>query len=259
MSDDFQGIPKEPRHPRLRRLRNVFLAGLAAVIPLIGTGWLLILVFKALHTVGVAIINGVLTALNALRRGAQGESVWEVDDAWSLADLHFPGDDFLWLLIPLALLFLMGLAVTNRPGRKLLNWLDGAMTRVPLMGFFYSALKQFVDAVQNLGGARKFKGVAYVEYPSPGCRLIGFVTGNYYDPQTQRDVTTVFIPTAPNPMTGFVVIMDDDKVYNSEMSLEEAGKMIISAGLVAPGNFGMEEQAARKSAQAAKEAEGVTS
>ncbi len=242
MPSPLPGSSKLPRHPKLRRLINIFLAGLAAVIPILGSGWLLVLVFKVLHNIGVGIINGVLVGLNALRRGFTGESFWEVGDAWTLRDFYFPGDDFLWLLIPLALLFLMGLAVTNRPGRRVLNWMDGAMTRVPLLGFFYSALKQFVDAVKNLGGARKFKGVAYVEYPSPGCRLIGFVTGNYYDPQTERDVTTVFLPTSPNPMTGFVVIMDDDKVFNSKMTLEEAGKMIISAGLVAPGAFGMNDK-----------------
>lgn len=254
MIDPVAGTPKLPRHPKLRRVFSIFLAGLAAVIPILGSGWLLVLVFKVLHKIGVAIINGVLVLLNALRRGFDGESVWDVKEAWTLQDFYFPGDDFLWLLIPLALLFLMGLAVTNRPGRKVLNWMDAAMTRVPLLGFFYSALKQFVDAVKNLGGDRKFKGVAYVEYPSPGCRLIGFVTGNYYDPQTEKDVTTVFLPTSPNPMTGFVVIMDDDKVFNSEMTVEEAGKMIISAGLMAPGTFGMME----KEAVAKKTAAGLS-
>ena len=111
------------------------------------------------------------------------------------------------------------------------------MQRVPYLGFIYSTLKQFVDAVKNLGGDRKFKSVAYIEYPSPGCRLLGFVTGNYHDAQTGTDVTTVFIPTSPNPMTGFTVIVDDDKVQDSSMTLEEASKMILSAGLVPPASF----------------------
>ena len=111
------------------------------------------------------------------------------------------------------------------------------MQRVPYLGAVYSALKQFVDAVKNLGGERKFKSVAYVEYPSPGCRLLGFVTGNYHDTQSGEDVTTVFIPTSPNPMTGFTLIVEDVKVEDSAMSLEEASKMILSAGLVAPESF----------------------
>jgi uncharacterized membrane protein len=94
-----------------------------------------------------------------------------------------------------------------------------------------------VDAVKNLCGERKKKSVAYIEYPSPGCRLLGFVTGNYYDAQIGKNVTTVFIPTSPNPMTGFTIIIDDDKVEDSSMSLEEASKMILSAGLVAPPSF----------------------
>ena len=106
------------------------------------------------------------------------------------------------------------------------------MERIPYLGFIYSAIKQFVDALRNLGGDQKFKSVAYVEYPSPGCRMLGFVTGNYLDPQTGKDVTTVFMPTSPNPMTGFVIIIDDERVHHSDLSLEQASKMVLSAGLV---------------------------
>jgi len=228
MSDNSIGKPSETKHPRVRKVLKPFLAGMATVIPILGTGWLVVLVFKLLHSMGRAFIEHVLKVLNQLR-GATG------DEAWSLEG--FPGDDLLWLLIPLALLFLAGAAVTNKPGRRFVVWVDRLMTRLPLLGFIYSTLKQFVEAVRNLGGEQKFKGVAYVEYPSPGCRLIGFITGNYFDKQTERDVTTVFIPTSPNPMTGFVVVIDDEKVFDSDMTLEEAGKMVLSAGLVAPESF----------------------
>ena len=79
--------------------------------------------------------------------------------------------------------------------------------------------------------------MAYVEYPSPGCKLLGFVTGNYHDIQSGEDVTTVFVPTSPNPMTGFTIIVEDDKVEDSSMTLEEASKMVLSAGLVAPASY----------------------
>jgi len=226
MSETPIGQPGEVKHPRVRRVVKPFLAGMATVIPILGTGWLVVLVFKLLHRIGLSIIESILRGLNQLRGVRENDP-----DSWSLEG--FPGDDFLWLLIPLALLFLMGVAVTNKPGRAVTHWIDSAMTRLPFVGFIYSTLKQFVDAVRNLGGEQKFKGVAYVEYPSPGCRLIGFITGNYFDQQTGKDVTSVFIPTSPNPMTGFVVVMDDDKVFDSDMTLEEAGKMILSAGLVA--------------------------
>lgn len=221
--------PTPPATP-FQRLIKPFLVGLAAIIPIVGTGWILVLVFKLLHRMGLSFIGWVLRVLNELR-GEESAST----EAWRLED--FPGDDFLWLLIPLVLIFLAGLAVMNRLGDRLLSWIDHCMMRLPAVGFIYSTLKQFMDALRNLGGEQKFKGVAYVEYPSPGCRLIGFVTGNYHDKQTGKNVTTIFIPTSPNPMTGFVIVMDDEKVFHSDMTLEEAGKMILSAGLVAPDGF----------------------
>ncbi len=220
----------ELKLPFVRRIIKLFLAGMATVIPILATGWIIVMVFKLLHRIGLDIINSILKSLNAVRGVDQSS-----DDAWTIEG--FPGDDFLWLLIPLALLFLVGLAVTNRPGKRIVGWIDGVMTRVPFFGFIYSSIKQFVDAVRKLGGPKKFKGVAYVEYPSPGCRMIGFITGHFRDPQTQKDTTSVFIPTSPNPMTGFVVLIDDDKVFDSDMTLEEAGKMVLSAGLVAPESY----------------------
>lgn len=224
------GRPREPRHPKVKKVLKPFLAGMATVIPILATGWIVVLVFRLLHKIGLAIINGILKGLNLLRGVKENEK-----DAWSIEG--FPGDDFLWLLIPLALLFIVGIAVTNRPGKKVSSWIDDFIIRIPLLGFVYATIKQFVDAVRNLGGPQRFKGVAYVEYPSPGCRLIGFITGNFVDPQTGKGTTSIFIPTSPNPMTGFVVLMDDEKVFASDMTLEEAGKMILSAGLVAPASY----------------------
>ena len=73
-----------------------------------------------------------------------------------------------------------------------------------------------------------------MEYPSPGCRLLGFVTGSFLDAKTGKVVTSVFIPTSPNPMTGFVVVVDEDRLEVSQLSVEEATKLLLSAGLVAP-------------------------
>jgi len=78
--------------------------------------------------------------------------------------------------------------------------------------------------------------VAYVDYPSPGCRLIGFITGSYTDPDSGSHKTAIFIPTSPNPLTGFTLLVDDERVINSKISLEDASKMILSAGLVSPGS-----------------------
>jgi len=220
------------KHPRLRKVMGHLLTGLAAILPVMGTIWLLVLIYKVLLKVGDVIISRIIMILNGFR--------WYLRDramSFQEWDFDFIGSNFVRFLIPVFLLLLIGWSVASKPGHRFLHLVDQAMQRIPYLGYIYSALKQFVDAVKDLGGERKFQSVAYVEYPSPGCRMLSFVTGHYRDPQTDRDVTTVFIPTSPNPMTGFVIIVDDDKVEDSEMSLEEATKMILSAGLVAPASY----------------------
>ena len=223
--------PEKPKpQPFLRHARNTFLAGLAAVIPVGGTIWVLVLVYKALQAVGRETIKGVFRFLNWIR-GEEGEKT-----PWAFL---FDEDHAVWMLIPFVILFGTGYLVTNRFGGAFLSWLNRSMMRVPGVGMVYSAFKQLVDALRGLGGERerKFRSVAYIEYPSPGCRLIGFVTGEYHDPQTGKEVTSVFIPTSPNPMTGFTIVMDDERVVNSDMTLEEGMKMVLSAGLVSPESF----------------------
>ncbi len=215
------------KHPRIRKVMGLLLTGFAAVIPIVGTIWLMVMVYKVLMRVGDELIKLCLKGLNMMRSGQDLVT----------GDFAFYGSNFVRFLIPVFLLLLIGFGVANRPGRKILHWMNHAMQRIPYLGFIYATLRQFVDAVKNLGGDRKFKSVAYVEYPSPGCRMLGFVTGNYHDAQVGRDVTTVFIPTSPNPMTGFTIIIDADKVQDSSMTLEEASKLILSAGLVAPASF----------------------
>ncbi|MGD7652115.1 MAG: DUF502 domain-containing protein [Verrucomicrobiales bacterium] len=224
--------------PALRKVASVFLAGVASVLPVVGTAWLLVMIYRVLRGVGDAIINGVMNVINYLR----GAEEWSVENLlipiqnrppqpW---DFEFPGSTLLQALLPVLILFGIGFAVTHAPGHRALQWIEARIERVPMLGFIYSAIKQFVDAVRELGADRKFKGVAYVEYPSPGCRLLGFITGGFHDQQTGRDVTSVFLPTAPNPLTGFVLVVDNDKVTKCDMSMEEASKLIVSAGLVAP-------------------------
>ena len=223
-----------------KRIFSLLLAGLATVIPIVGTVFLLAWIYKALLAVGRGLIFGIFRTLDWFRGIKYEEDAFgrlvpveKNTDGWMMSlDSHMP--EGIWFFVPIILLACVGVAVTNRPGQAVVNWVDGALTRVPFMGFLYSTIKQGVDAFRDMGGARKFKGVAWVEYPSPGCRLLGFVTGSFLDAKTGKVVTSVFIPTSPNPMTGFVVVVDEYRLEVSQLSVEEATKLLLSAGLVAP-------------------------
>ncbi len=223
--DDEIDDSHSPR-PAIRRAASTLAAGVASVIPILGTIWLLTLIYRILRNLGDRMVDGLFRFLN-FTRGVRPDS----PDAWAF---DFPGANLILALLPVIMVFALGFAVTNTPGKRALAWVEAWIERLPILGFIYTSIRQLVEALKGLGGEKRFKGVAYIDYPSPGCRLLGFITGNYQDPQTGRDVTAIFMPTSPNPLTGFVLIIDDEKVTHSTMTLEEASKLIISAGLVAP-------------------------
>jgi uncharacterized membrane protein len=227
-------------HSGVGRAARALLAGVASVVPVLATVWLLVIIYRILRDLGDGIIAGLFRYLNMMRGVEVGSP-----EAWSF---HFPGSNLVLALLPVLILFMIGSAVTNRPGRRLLSWFEAKIAKLPLLGFVYSSIKQLVDALKGLGSERRFKGVAYVEYPSPGCRLMGFITGEFHDHQSGKDVTSVFLPTAPNPLTGFVVIVENEKVMRSTLKLEEASKLVLSAGLVSPLS---PQDVARRDAEAA--------
>ena len=211
-------------------LRALF-AGVVSVIPVLATAWLLISIYRILRNIGDGMIAALFRFLNRQRGFDPDSPATDPRDLWSF---DFFGSNLVLALLPVLMLLLIGLAVMNRPGKRLLAWFESHIAKLPLLGFIYSSIKQLVDALRQLGSEREFKGVAFIEYPSPGCRLLGFITGSFRDAQSGKNVTAVFLPTAPNPLTGFVVLVEDDKVMKSDLSLEAASKLILSAGLVAP-------------------------
>lgn len=214
-----------------RRILSLLLAGLATVIPIVGTVFLLSWIYRALLAVGRKLVYGIVNILDWFRGVPDNEAVAPWIDR--LPSVNHP----IWFLIPIILLACMGMAVTNRPGQAVVNWVDRAITRVPFMGFLYSTIKQGVDSFRDMGGSHKFKGVAYVAYPSPGCRLLGFITSSFIDAKTQKELTSIFIPTSPNPLTGFVILVEDGQIELSDLTVEEATKLLLSAGLVSPERF----------------------
>lgn len=143
-----------------------------------------------------------------------------------------------WPLVPffvtLGVFILLGFMTSNVIGSRLLERMEAALLKIPVVASVYAAIKQVIDSFKSFKNMENFKRVVYLDYPADGARLIGFVTGQYYDSKLGEEMTSVVIPTAPNPMTGLVVVVPAHKLTESSLSLEEAMKMIVSAGLVAP-------------------------
>jgi uncharacterized membrane protein len=130
------------------------------------------------------------------------------------------------------LLYLIGVITTNVLGRKLVHWGDRLFTNIPVVKNIYLSSKQLTDA---FSATRKgsFRQAVFVEFPQVGNYVLGFVTNELMDLERQTKVT-VFIPTAFVPPQGFLLFLPKEKVFASQMTIEEAIKAIMSVGIVTP-------------------------
>ena len=211
--------PDLPLSARLRQdLKNDLIAGLLVVIPLATTIWLSTIVSRFVLAFLTSIpkqFNPFIT-LNPL-----------LQDLINLT---------LGLTVPLLGILLIGLMARNIVGRWLLEFGEGTLSRIPLAGSVYKTLKQLLETVLRDNSTR-FRRVVLVEYPREGLFSVGFVTGEV-GPSLRSDLEqpllSVFIPTAPNPTTGWYTLVPEMSVRELNISVEEAFRTIISAGIVSP-------------------------
>lgn len=201
-------------------LKNDLIAGLLVVIPLATTIWLTI-----------TIANWVINFLTKIPKqlnpfdGLQPILVNILNLAVGLA-------------VPLLSILLIGLMARNIAGRWLLDFGERVLQAIPLAGQVYKTLKQILANLLK-DSNEKFRRVILVEYPRRGIWAIGFVTGAMSsDIQTQmpRPMLSVFIPSTPNPTTGWYAIVPEDEVVDLSMPIEDAFKVLVSGGIVSQNN-----------------------
>jgi uncharacterized membrane protein len=138
-------------------------------------------------------------------------------------------------LILSALIGLVGWVSHRFLGQKILEFLSQAIQRIPVVRSVYSALDQLLKTLAA-NGDQQFNRVVYVEYPRAGVWTIAFVTGESLQPKIQSDQVflNVYVPTTPNPTSGFFLMVPENQVRESGMKVEEAFKTILSLGIAAP-------------------------
>jgi uncharacterized membrane protein len=144
-----------------------------------------------------------------------------------------------WSLLALALaaalISAVGVLAQYYIGKRMIEWLDTVMMNVPLLNKFYGAVKQVNDAFA--GDRSSFKTVVLVEFPSAGSYSVGFITSESQAGilrQTGKNLVSVFIPTTPNPTSGFLILVTEDKITKLDMSVADGLKYIVSLGSLVP-------------------------
>jgi uncharacterized membrane protein len=132
----------------------------------------------------------------------------------------------------LVAVYLLGALAMNVVGRKILSVVEDIVLKVPFVKVVYSASKQVVGAFQGRG-ARAFKSVVFIDFPYKGIKAVGFVTSNFQKPDG-TDWCTVFVPTTPNPTTGFLQLVPAGELEPTTMNVEDGIKMVMSLGVLMP-------------------------
>ncbi|MCA1944126.1 MAG: DUF502 domain-containing protein [Desulfovibrio sp.] len=150
--------------------------------------------------------------------------------------VRIPG---LGLLLVVLILFITGMFVRNFIGRKLVELGERLMRYIPFVSKVYSWIKQMVDTLLLTSG-KEFKRVVMIEYPRRGIWAMAFVTGvaeGEVQDKTNHRVINVFLPTTPNPTSGFYLLVPETDVIPLDMSVEDSMKLIMSGGILVPENY----------------------
>ncbi len=191
-------------YPLLTGLKKYLLDGLTVIVPVVVTVLLLVWLFD--------VIDGVLQPF--------------------IRDIYGRAVTGLGFLAILELVLLAGIMVNSRAGRSVLKVTDSGLAKMPIFGSIYFAIKTMMESLVGAGvNKHAFRKVVFVEWPSGGMKTIAFITNEQEDPQG-RKLYSVYIPTSPTPQSGFYMIAYDGQVSPCDLGVDEAMKMVISAGMV---------------------------
>tara|TARA_B100001559_G_scaffold136000_1_gene114161 strand:+ start:122 stop:715 length:594 start_codon:yes stop_codon:yes gene_type:complete len=144
-------------------------------------------------------------------------------------DIDIPG---LGIILTVSLIYLLGLVVTNFLGRKIFNIGENFVKRVPIVNMIYTTLKQITETFTK-SSTDAFVGAVYIQYPRNGLWTMAFISGESKN-EEGIEFYHLFVPTTPNPTSGFFLMIPQSDTIQTGMSVEEGLKTIISGGLLAP-------------------------
>ncbi len=205
-------MKKKIRTSVWKKLRIWFFSGLIVLIPIVATIYLLWLLFSKID----GLLKGVFYKWGS-----------------SVGLQPFPGLGFLTIIV---IILLVGIFVSNYVGKKLLQMFDRLFTRLPLVNGVYSTIQRISQAFLS-GEKAVLKQAVLFEYPRKGMYSIGFITSESWmeaERKTGKRTVNIFLPTTPNPTSGYLLLIPKDDIIPLQISVEEALKLIVSGGSVLP-------------------------
>jgi len=199
----------------LKRLRNLLLTGILVILPLIGSLYIFYYIFLLLDNLTIPLVNLVL-----------GKEIRGIGFA-----------------LDIIIILLVGLFATNIIGKQIILMGEDFLLKIPLFKNIYISIKRLIEGM-FVGNKQGFKKAVIFEYPRKGIYQIGFVTRN--TPERINNITgkktyNIFLPTTPNPTSGMFVMVPCEDVKELDMHVEDVVKLIISGGILVPGELKVRE------------------
>lgn len=191
-------------HSLIKDVKTKFFAGLAALIPMVLTFYVLRFIYILMNQISAPIVKNYF-------------------------DLEIP---FLGISGMIIFIYLLGVIVTNLIGLKILELGEIILKKVPLVSTIYGTFKQITNTL-TLSNSQSFQGTVYIEYPKKDLWTIAFISGSSKN-NNNNEYYHLFIPTTPNPTSGFFIVIRKNKTIPTGLSVEDSLKTIISGGMLAP-------------------------
>lgn len=196
-----------------RHMKARMVSGLLVLAPLIITLFVLKIFFTALTAFIFPVVKDI--------------PVFEDMPAWVLFSIS--------TVVSLFLIYLIGTFTAHFVGRRFIHFGETLMMKLPIVKSVYSASKQVIDTFSSSTKAA-FTATVLVSFPHPGARALGFITGTMLDPDG-RILYRIFVATTPNPTSGFLILLPEEDVIFTDISVEDGIKMIVSGGMLAPKSY----------------------
>jgi uncharacterized membrane protein len=214
------GAELAERKPVLKVIQSNLIAGVLTVLPIIAVWFVISFLLALLSSAGAPLASAITDFINTRVPAL----------APVLANTYVQGA--VAVIIVLLILNLIGAAASRMLGIQFISFMEKLISRIPLIQTVYRAAKQLVGVMhQAPGGAAR---VVLIDFPHPGLKAIGLVMRTFHDPSSDQEISAVFVPTSPNPTSGYLQLVPTAKLVLSDMTIDQAMTMIVSGGAVTP-------------------------
>ncbi len=201
--------------------RRIFLTGLITIVPLWVTWLIIAFLFKTLSEIGKPLVDWIIQLLEP--RFPNVELYLSNEVLWSIVSV----------VLVIGIIYGLGLMTMMVVGRKLVALFEAILDRVPLVRHVYRAVKKLTTVLQEKP-AGDVQRVVLIEFPNAEMKTVGLVTRVLDDTRTGRQLAAVYVPTTPNPTSGYLEIVPVERLTQTDWTMDEAMNFIVSGGAVAP-------------------------